>query len=737
MSEPQPESRAEVRSRIGVLRFGPFELEPALDELRQAGATLPIHGQPLQVLELLLRSPGAVVSREALRRAVWSDGTVVEFDDGLNSCVSRLRQVLGDPPLNPSYIETIPRRGYRFLGEVIVVPGREEAATPHLTPASDSSAPESSSLRTVTELPASVVRAEPVGGRQLLPGRSLRKRLLVAVAALFLVALGAFVQSRVQSGRRPPLPQIEQVTARQGFILAARFTPEGRFVVSALWDGQPEELFSSAPPGDVQLLPLGLKDARVVGVSRTGELAVILRPGARTTLGAKGTLARVPGTGGTPRELAEGVVSADWSPGGDLVAVRVVGANYRIERPLGTPVYEISGGFISDLRVSPDGKHVAFVHSPRFMSTGSQVMVLDSHNAARALSRTYFDIEGLAWSPSGGEVWFTAGDFAKNTLRAAPLNQTEYEVYRSPGEMRLQDIAADGTVLFEIAEGAWNISLLAGSSPVPRSLSGFGGGFLAALSDDGQLLVFSDYRPPSTSEFVLVRQTDGSPPKYLGEGHALDLSADKRTVLASPGLGGPGLILLPVGAGMPTQLPTPGLEVDDARLFRDGKRVILGAHPTGASERRVFLLEVGSDAGARPISEVSVAPWPCLALSPDERSVAVNGGDGTVLVLPIVGGGSPVRIQGVSPEPGVCPIGWSAAGDLWLLSGRDPPAQLFRVDPRTRQVKETRQLSPGDPTGVLLVWGVRITPDGKTLAFSFGRARSRLYVMRGVGVPKN
>jgi hypothetical protein len=115
--------------------------------------------------------------------------------------------------------------------------------------------------------------------------------------------------------------------------------------------------------------------------------------------------------------------------------------------------------------------------------------------------------------------------------------------------------------------------------------------------------------------------------------------------------------------------------------------------------------------------------------------VAVNGEDGTVMVLPLAGGGSPIHLRGLSPEPGVCPIGWSAAGDLWLLSGRDPPAQLLRVDPRTRQIKETRQLSPGDPTGVLLVWGVRITPDGNTVAFSYARAHSRLFVMRGAGVP--
>jgi len=416
------------------------------------------------------------------------------------------------------------------------------------------------------------------------------------------------------------------------------------------------------------------------------------------------------------------------------VVVRAVGANHRIERPLGTPVYETSGGSITDLRVSPDGNHVAFVHHPRVADTMGQVMVLDAHNAVRVLSQKYGDLEGLAWSPSGSEVWFTAGDFVSNTLRAAPLNRAEYEVYRSPGAMQLQDIAVDGTVLFELGEGRWNTSVLAKSTPVPRNLSWFGGGFLAALSDDGQMVAFSNLRVTPPAEFALVRQTDGSPAKFLGEGQALDLSADKRTVLVGRGAG---LILLPVGAGMPRELPTPGLEVDDARLFRDGKRAVLAARPLDAGERGVFLLDLGSDAGARPISEVSVGPWPCLALSTDEHWVATNGADGEPVVLPIGDGGSPVRLPGLSPERNYCPAGWSATGDLWVRSGRDPPVQLHRVDPHTRQVKESRELSPGDPTGVALMWGARITPDGNTVAFSYFRWRSRLFLMRGAGVPKN
>ena len=171
------------------------------------------------------------------------------------------------------------------------------------------------------------------------PAKRMRLTLL-AGAALLLGALGALLYVGTQPTGRAGLPQIEQVTYREGQILSARFTPEGRFVLSAEWDGQPEEVFSSAP-GGAQLQALGLQDVRLLGVSRTGELAVVMRPQARTRWTRKGTLARVPAAGGLPRELAEDVILADWSPSGELTAVRVVGGNYRIERPLGTPVYDL------------------------------------------------------------------------------------------------------------------------------------------------------------------------------------------------------------------------------------------------------------------------------------------------------------------------------------------------------------------------------------------------------------
>jgi DNA-binding winged helix-turn-helix (wHTH) protein len=102
----------------GVVRFGPFELDPLKVELRKHGVRLRIQDQPFLTLMTLLENPGETVSREQLVKRVWSSGTFVDFEHSLNAAVNRLRQVLGDSSETPRYIETVARRGYRFIGQV-------------------------------------------------------------------------------------------------------------------------------------------------------------------------------------------------------------------------------------------------------------------------------------------------------------------------------------------------------------------------------------------------------------------------------------------------------------------------------------------------------------------------------------------------------------------------------------------------------------------------------------------
>ena len=109
-----PESSIDQRT----VRFGVFELNLAAAELRKRGQRVKLEAQPYQVLCVLARRPGELVTREELRREPWPADTFVEFDHSLNTAVKKIRQALGDSPRDPRYVETVPRQGYRFIGEV-------------------------------------------------------------------------------------------------------------------------------------------------------------------------------------------------------------------------------------------------------------------------------------------------------------------------------------------------------------------------------------------------------------------------------------------------------------------------------------------------------------------------------------------------------------------------------------------------------------------------------------------
>lgn len=117
-------------STLGRISFEPFEVDPTSGELLKGGRRISLQEQPFQLLCLLLERPGQVVSREEITAALWPKGTFVDFDDGLNTAVRKLRQALGDSSDHPSYIETLPKRGYRFLGEVAT--RKPEASEPML-----------------------------------------------------------------------------------------------------------------------------------------------------------------------------------------------------------------------------------------------------------------------------------------------------------------------------------------------------------------------------------------------------------------------------------------------------------------------------------------------------------------------------------------------------------------------------------------------------------------------------
>jgi len=108
----------DLHSARAPVRFGPFELDQDAEELRKNGIKIRLQEQPLQILEILLQHPGKVIAREELREKTWPSDTFVDFDHGINNAIKRLREALGDNAETPRYIETLPRRGYRFIGKI-------------------------------------------------------------------------------------------------------------------------------------------------------------------------------------------------------------------------------------------------------------------------------------------------------------------------------------------------------------------------------------------------------------------------------------------------------------------------------------------------------------------------------------------------------------------------------------------------------------------------------------------
>ena len=207
-------------------RFGAFEADASTGELRRQGIRIKLHAQPFQVLLMLLERPGEVLSREEISRALWSDGTFVDYDHGVNSAVNRIREALGDAANSPRFVETLARRGYRFVAPVETI-ANEITAEPITAP---QPSPSSTSLD-----------SEPKSGNGILASPDDLPRTSPAVVhTLFLLLqlmyLGFYV------GALTNLPEIEELLAtlpRSTFIVyglicsAAILIPVRAFVFCA------------------------------------------------------------------------------------------------------------------------------------------------------------------------------------------------------------------------------------------------------------------------------------------------------------------------------------------------------------------------------------------------------------------------------------------------------------------------------------------------------------------------
>jgi Tol biopolymer transport system component len=565
--------------------------------------------------------------------------------------------------------------------------------------------------------------------------RTLRRPVVAIIAAATLggvLALGgAFL--------KPPQarPVFKQVTFRRGSIAEARFAPDGQTIVyGAVIEGQHNRLFS-ARLGSPEVRALELPEGDIAAITTSGEMAIVL---GRSYWGrADGTLARVSLAGGAPRELLEHVSMADWGPDGtSLAVIRGDGPEPRLEFPIGKVLYT---GLAWNPRVSPKGNLVAF----RANDGTCKVKVVDLSGKATTLATAECGL-GLAWSPSGDEVWYTEWE----VIRAVTLGGRQRVLTGFPGPAALNDVSADGRVLVTTAQWYNGLVFSGPREPKERDLAWFEWAVLGALSPDGASLLFSDRGSGTGPPFprqTYFRRTDGSPAVRLGEGSALSLSPDGKWATAVPLPDTTGTrpvsrarqcLLLPTGPGEPRPLPVGDLECEYASFFPDGKRILVsGSEPGGP--RRLFVQDM-SGGSRRPLTtgELALGAFNAVdygnfiaEVSPDGMLVVVTDESARLVLVPVEGG-PPRPIPGIRPHE--ASAGWGAdSQSLYVYATEaDFPVRVDRIHLPSGRREIFKQITPPELAATGGVNKVRVTPDGKAYAYGYGHYPCILYVIEGL-----
>ncbi len=560
----------------------------------------------------------------------------------------------------------------------------------------------------------------------LRPGGGRARRALAAALALAALAAAFFIGRGTRP--EPASPTYSQMTFRQGSLFSARFTPDGQSVVyGAAWDGGPAELYSTRP-GSPESRALGLTRAEILAVSPTGEMAILMNPTFTIGWMRGGTLARVPLAGGVPRPVLENVQDADWGPDGkSLIVARSVGGRYRLEHPIGDVLYETTG-WISSPRLSRDGKRIAFLHHPGIGDNRGQVGLVDLRGRSTMLTDPFSSSGGLAWSPSGEEIWFTAGRTGNvRALHAVGPEGRQRTVDGAPADLSLQDVAPTGQVLLSRNTARRGIMGLAPGESTERDLSWLDWSRPGYLSADGEWLLFEEQGQGGGPEFsVYLRPTNGGPAVRLGEGTSTALSPDGRWAMAIPVDRTDRLVILPRGVGTPRTIDVPGFDLVGAEWLPDGERILLLGGKKGGL-LRLFLLD--TEGGTpRPISPEGLVS--IYALSADGEFIAASPIDEALRLYPVAGGDAR-PVPGAGPEDRA--LRWSSDGaSLFVTRLGELPARIERLDLMTGRRTLWKELLPDDRAGLLDIGFMTIAPDGRAYAYSYRRILSTLYHIEGL-----
>jgi serine/threonine protein kinase/Tol biopolymer transport system component len=563
------------------------------------------------------------------------------------------------------------------------------------------------------------------------------RRHAVPVLGLLVVALGSYT---LWSLLRPahPAPHYQTLSFGQGLVTEARFAGDGSVIYAGAWVGEAPALYQTVP-GRPESRKLGVPpNSGLFSVSRSGEMAFVKNCSLNWGR-CIGTLALGSSTSGAHRETLANVHEADFFPNDDkrlAVAQFADGADHIFLYPEMKELHN-PRGWITLMKVSPRGDLIAFLDHPTLGHRDGSVSIVDLQGNKTELTGPWAGLNGLAWHPSGDEIWFSGSrlHLQNSGVYAVSLSKRVRDVEPPRGDIPiLSDISPDGQrVLIARQFARGEIMGLGPGETKERNLTLFDFSTVGDLSRDGRtVLLYESGTGTQGRPTAYLRPTDGGSEVRLGEGKPLALSPDGRWAVA---LQRPEqqLVLLPTGPGnqQRTLQRGPIREYFDWAAWDPDSTLVYFA---AAEEGRRSRTYVQSIQGGPP-QPVTPERYVGTSLSPDGKLLTVVGGYGQIYTCPVAGCEDPEPLDSLEGES---VLQWTPdSRSVFLRGAGDMVLNIFKVEVATgRRELWKKDLIPPHPVGLIGIamdpGEVRITPDGRSYAYTYWLAPSRLFLVQNL-----
>ena len=716
-------------------RFDRFQVDLTSGHLLRSGVRVAIQDQPLQVLRLLLEAEGGVVTRDCLRTALWPEDTFVDFEHGVNTAVKKLRQALEDSAESPTFVETLPKIGYRFLPPVEWVP---DAAN------------KSSSPRVVAIAPAGPTAVPPSAVSQE-DRRASRKRWLIAavVVALLVAGVGVYLL-RTRPQAQPETLAINPFTTFPGFEIAPSFSPDGNQIAFSWFGFEKEFQFDLyvKQVGQERAVQLTHHPATFLASawSPDGRFIAFMRQAEPDATG----IYLISALGGSERKLADITPFGGWAPfalswssdskwvafskGGSTTAkegtspqhlsIHLVNADTTEERVLPDPSPDCA--HIWQPAFSPDGRSIASV----CVLTGDVakifVQTVDGKQAhevegAKALE----NFAGITWATDSRSLLYCADMH----LWRVPVEGGKPEKLLFAQDVETVTVARTGNRLayaqVRHTPNIWKLEITGetkAAGPATKLISSSRGDAGPHISPDGKHLAFQSARSGSWEMWVTDR--DGSNPVQLTSfgGPQVETPSwapdSRRIVFDLRASGKAELYVVNLDGGPPKRLPTGTASASNPFWAADGRWIYF------STERPDIIWKAPVEGGASVrLIEGEGKVWPQASVDGNRVFFYKMANGHSESWSASVNGGDERAVAGMPKDTTWAP----ARNGIYFVSGYPRHFSLSYYYFGTRGVHKIADLP-----GLFFVQGATISPDGHTFLF-FGIEHSEGDIMLAEG----